>query len=185
MKKWAHAWPIVIIGRNTRPMVAFSGILESPKPPPLGDVHGNVPAHCYGYQFGHLFRDICWLLFVCLLPWRPLGQYGVSSCPMPASSGFRSSPGHAASGNAICIAPAHLQDLWNRPQRRCIYLSLLIFVIDHNRIQITCYSQYKLKLRHSNIYYNIISLLLCFRHPPTTMDAVSATIDVGGQANIN
>jgi hypothetical protein len=39
----------VIIGRNTCPMVAFSGILESPKPPPLGDVRGNVPAHHHGH----------------------------------------------------------------------------------------------------------------------------------------
>jgi hypothetical protein len=49
----------------------------------------------------------------------------------------------------------------------------------------TCYGQYKLKLRYSNIYYNIISLLLCLGHPLTTMDAVLATIVVGGQANIN
>jgi hypothetical protein len=49
----------VIIGRNTRPMVAFSGILKSPKPPPSGNVRGNVPAHCHGHQFGHLFRVIC------------------------------------------------------------------------------------------------------------------------------
>jgi hypothetical protein len=59
------------------------------------------------------------------------------------------------------------------------------FVIDHNPIQITCYSQYKLKLRHSDIYHNIISLLLCFGHPLTMMDAVSATIVIGRQANIN
>jgi hypothetical protein len=40
-------------------MVAFSGILESPEPPPLGDVRGNVTAYCHGHQFGHLFRVIC------------------------------------------------------------------------------------------------------------------------------
>jgi hypothetical protein len=54
-----------------------------------------------------LCRCICLLLFVCLLPWRPLGQYGASSCPMAVSSGFRSSPGHAALGGAVCIAPVH------------------------------------------------------------------------------
>jgi hypothetical protein len=37
------------IGRNTRPMVVFSGILQSPKPPPLGNVGGSVAAHRHGY----------------------------------------------------------------------------------------------------------------------------------------
>jgi hypothetical protein len=59
------------------------------------------------------------------------------------------------------------------------------FVIDNNRSQRPCYGPFKLKLRHSNIYYIVISLLLCFEHPPTTMDAVSATIVAGGQGNIN
>jgi hypothetical protein len=62
---------------------------------------------------------------------------------------------------------------------------MVVFVIDHNRSKITCNSQYKLKLRHSDIDYKIISQLLCFGHPPTMMDAVSATIIVGGRANIN
>jgi hypothetical protein len=43
----------------------------------------------------------------------------------------------------------------------------------------------KTKIRHSNIHYNVISLLLCFGHPPMTMDAVLATIVAGRQANIN
>jgi hypothetical protein len=47
------------------------------------------------------------LSFCLLLPGRPLGRYGASSRLMAASSGFRSSPGHAALGNAICIAPVH------------------------------------------------------------------------------
>ncbi len=65
---------------------------------------------------------ICWLLFVCLLLWRPLGQYGASSHPMPASSGFRSSPGHAALGNDVCIAPVHCRGHQNGWQTRCICL---------------------------------------------------------------
>ncbi len=36
------------------------------------------------------------------------------------------SPGHAALGDAICIAPAHPQGLQNWPQRRCILMSSLI-----------------------------------------------------------
>jgi hypothetical protein len=55
----------------------------------------------------------------------------------------------------------------------------------YNHSQRPCYGPLKLKLRHSDIYYNVISLLLCFGRPLTMMDAVSATIVAGGQANIN
>jgi hypothetical protein len=63
--------------------------------------------------------------------------------------------------------------------------AIINFVIDNNRSQRPCYGPLKLKLRHSNIYYNVISLLLCFGHPPTTMDAILATIVASRQANIN
>jgi hypothetical protein len=59
------------------------------------------------------------------------------------------------------------------------------FVINNNRSQRPYYGPLKLKLRYSNIYYNVIILLLCSGHPPTTMDAVLAIIVAGGQANIN
>ncbi len=59
------------------------------------------------------------------------------------------------------------------------------FVINNNHSQRPCYGALKLKLRHSDIYYNVISLLLCFGHPSTTMDAVLASIVASGQANIN
>ncbi len=62
--------------------------------------------------------------------------------------------------------------------------TIIVLVINNNRSQRPCYGPLKLKLRHSNIYYNKISLLLCFGHLPTTMDAVSATIVAGGQALI-
>jgi hypothetical protein len=52
------------------------------------------------------------------------------------------------------------------------FVRIVDFVIDNNRSQRPCYGPLKLKLRHSNIYYNVISLLLCFGHPPTTMDTV-------------
>ena len=39
--------------------------------------------------------------FCLLSPWRPPGRYGVSSCPMAASSGFWWSPGHAALGDDL------------------------------------------------------------------------------------
>jgi hypothetical protein len=57
--------------------------------------------------------------------------------------------------------------------------TIVNFVINNNRSQRPCYGPLKLKLRHSDIYNNVISLLLCCGHPPTTMDAVSATIVAG------
>jgi hypothetical protein len=63
--------------------------------------------------------------------------------------------------------------------------TIVDFVINNNHSQRPCYGPLKLKLRHSDIYYNVISLLLCFGRPPTSMDAVSATIVAGGRANIN
>ncbi len=63
--------------------------------------------------------------------------------------------------------------------------TIVDFVIGNNRSQRPCYGPLKLKLRHSNIYHNVISLLLCFGRPPMTMDAVLATIIVSGRANIN
>ncbi len=63
--------------------------------------------------------------------------------------------------------------------------TIVDFFIDNNRSQRPCYGPLKLKLRHSDIYYNVISLLLCFGCPPTMMDAVLATIVADYQANIN
>jgi hypothetical protein len=88
-------------------------------------MRGIVPVHRRGHQNGQSFRYIFSLLFHLLLPWRLLGQYRASSHPMAASSGFQSSPGHAASGNAICIAPAHCCGHQNSQRMRCICLSLL------------------------------------------------------------
>jgi hypothetical protein len=63
--------------------------------------------------------------------------------------------------------------------------AIVDFVINNNRSQRPCYGPLKLKLRHNDIYYNVISLLPYFGCPPMTMDAVLATIVAGGQANIN
>jgi hypothetical protein len=63
--------------------------------------------------------------------------------------------------------------------------AIVDFIFDNNHGQIPCYGPLKLKLRHSNIYFYVISLLLCFGHLSTMMDAVSSTIFAGGQANIN
>ena len=58
--------------------------------------------------------------------------------------------------------------------------TIVVLVINNSHSQRPCYGPLKLKLRHSDIYYNVISLLLCFGRPPTMMDAVLATIVAGG-----
>ncbi len=58
------------------------------------------------------------------------------------------------------------------------------FIINNNRSQRPCHGPLKLKLRHRDIYYNVISPLLCLGHPPTTIDAVSATIVAGGRDQV-
>jgi hypothetical protein len=62
--------------------------------------------------------------------------------------------------------------------------TIAILIINNNNSQRPCYGPLKLKLQHRDIYYNVISLLLCFGHPPMTMDAVSATIVAGRRALI-
>jgi hypothetical protein len=47
-----------------------------------------------------------------------------------------------------------------------------------------CSSHYKLKPRHSNIHYNVISLNVYYWLPPMMMDAILATIVAGGGALI-
>jgi hypothetical protein len=105
---------------------------------------------------------------------------------MAASSGFQGSPGHAALGDALRITPVDRhghQINWPRTEEHVD--AIVDFVINNNRSQRPCYGPLKLKLRYSDIYYNLISLLLCFGHSLTTMNAVLATIVAGGRANIN
>jgi hypothetical protein len=45
-----------------------------------------------------------------------------------------------------------------------------------------CYDQYKLKLRRIVLHLYVISLLVLFGHPPSTMNAVLDTICDGGRA---
>ncbi len=57
--------------------------------------------------------------------------------------------------------------------------TIVDFVINNNHSHRPCYGPLKLKLRSSDIYYSVISLLLCFGHPPTMINAVLATIVAG------
>ena len=109
-KQSALVCPFDNIGVSACPMVTFSGVYESHKSPPWGVARVIVPPHCDGHQNGHQKGYILHRCFVCCQPgWRPPRQYRTSSRPMAASSGFRCSPGHAASGDAACIAstPPH------------------------------------------------------------------------------
>ncbi len=123
-KKLAYAWPIACIGHNTCLMAASSGFYQSPGPPPLGNACGIVLAHCRGHWNGQQSRSIFLSSFCLVLPWWLLGQYGASSCLMVVSSCFQGSPGHAALGPAICIAPANRRGHQNGQWRRCICPSL-------------------------------------------------------------
>ena len=61
------------IGATACRMVVFSGFYESHEPPPSGDVHGMVLAHCDSHQNGQQSEHILHLLFVCC---RPGGRRG-------------------------------------------------------------------------------------------------------------
>ncbi len=54
-------------------MAVFSGLYESPGPPPLDDVRGIVPTHRNDYQNGHQSGYIIYRCFVCC---RPGGRQG-------------------------------------------------------------------------------------------------------------
>jgi hypothetical protein len=56
------------------------------------------------------------------------------------------------------------------------------FVINNNHSKQPCYGQLKLSTSYHISHHYIFSLFVCFGRPPTTMDAVLATIVVGGQA---
>ncbi len=104
---------------------------------------------------------------------------------MPASSGFQSSPGHAALGDVLCIAPADRYGHRNGQRQWNMFIPLLIVSLTISIAKDHVMNPLKLKLRHSDINYNVFSRLLCFGRPLTTMDAVLATNVAGGQANIN
>ncbi len=152
-------WPIASIGCNTCLMMAYSGFYQSPVPPPLGNACSIVPAHHRGHQNGQQIWSIFLSSFCLLLPWRSLGRYGVSSCLMAASNGFRGSPGHAALGDAVCITPAHHHGHWNGQWQRCTCSSLLPFLWQYIAIR-PCYGPLKLRLSCNIDLKGLFSLFL-------------------------
>jgi hypothetical protein len=68
------------------------------------------------------------LIVVCLpVALVAAGRYGANSRPMAASSGFQSSPGHAALGDAVLIALVHRRGHQNGRWMRYICSSLPTF----------------------------------------------------------
>ncbi len=116
------------IGVSAHPMAAFSGFYESHEPPPLGYERSIVSAHRHGHRTASKV-DTFYIVVLLLSPWRPSGRYGASSRPMAASSGFRRSPGHAESGDALRIASMRLHGHRNGPRWRYICSPLLHFLI--------------------------------------------------------
>ncbi len=62
--------------------------------------------------------------------------------------------------------------------------AIVNFIIHNNRSLLPCSSLYKLKPRHSDIYYNVISLIVYSWLLLMTIDAILATIVAGRQALI-
>jgi hypothetical protein len=97
---------------------------------------------------------------------------------MAAFSGFLYSPGHAALGNAICIAPLHCHGYQNGQQRRYICSLSLPHLFDQNVAKRPYYDPFKLA---PSYYINLIgvisiSLFVSYCPLPSTMDAICATI---------
>ena len=57
MKKIAFLCLMATIGRNTCPLVVFSGYYQSPGPPLFGDARGMVSVHHHGHQNGQ--QNLC------------------------------------------------------------------------------------------------------------------------------
>ena len=81
-------------------MALFSGLYESPGPPPSGDARSIVPPHRNdhrnGHQSGYIIVLFAQLIFI-----------GASACPMAVFSGLYESPGPPPSGDARSIVPPH------------------------------------------------------------------------------
>jgi hypothetical protein len=128
-----------------------------------------------------IFVDCC--LFACCSGsrWGDTGQV-VTQCWHPVASGV---PWTCRIGRCWLYCSGAPPWPSKRPADEVHSFLIVDFVINNNHSQRPCYGPLKLELRHGDFYYNVISQLLCFGHPPTTMDAVLATIVAGEQANIN
>jgi hypothetical protein len=101
---------------------------------------------------------------------------------MAASSGFRSSPGHAALGDAACIASTPPHGHQNGLRRRCIRSSPPPFLLGVIIAKDHVYGTFKLMPSYYINLIGVINVFVYYGPPPTTMDAVLATIVAGGRA---
>jgi hypothetical protein len=152
-------------------------------------MHGIIPAHCRGHQISQQSLSIVLLLFCLLLPGRPLGQYGqvVAQWWRPVASRVALDMPHWKMPSVLhrrlyCISASARPSKWAAME---VHFDVIVnSVIDHNHSLITCYSQYKLKMRRRCIHYNTLSPIVYYGLPLMTMDAILATIFAGGQAQI-
>ncbi len=92
-----------------------------------------------------------------------------------------SRPGHAASGDALCITPAHCHGYQNGQQRRYLF-PIVDFLSDINVAKGPCYSPFILMPSYNINLIGVISLFVRYWPSPTTINAVSATIVADGHA---
>jgi hypothetical protein len=59
---------------------------------------------------------------------------------------------------------------------------IVTLLLDTTHSERPCYGSLKLKQRSSNIYYYVIGVFLLFGLPPMAIDAATATIVAGRQA---
>ena len=110
MSGWCH-W------RKCSPNGVIQWLLEKPWTSSIGQcvwyLNGTPPwPSKWPAKLVHLSSMFC-----LLSPWRPPGQYGVSSCPMAVSSGFQCSHGHATLGDVVYITPLHRHGYQNDPRQ--------------------------------------------------------------------
>jgi hypothetical protein len=123
-------------------------------------------------SFVRVFVDCC--LFAC----SPDGRWGnteqvVAQCQHPVASGVALDMLHWAMRFVLHRQTA-MAIKWPTTEEHVD--GIIDFVIRNNQSLIPCSSHYKLKPRYSNIYYNVISLIVYYWLPSATMDAVLATI---------
>jgi hypothetical protein len=121
--------PMATIDRNTRPMVATSGVQHSPGPPPAGDACGIVPVHPTAIKMASKVGALFHCCFGCCRPGGCRGNMErvVARWRHPVASGLRGSPGHAASGNAVYTAPMHLHGHQNGLQQSAFIFCRRLF----------------------------------------------------------
>ncbi len=120
------------IEASARPMAAFSGFYESNIPPPLGDVHGLVPAHRHGHWNGQQRGGILHRRFV---DCRPGGRRGNTEWVVA----WWRRP--VASGVALCMLHLAMRFVLHRNGRQMRWFVFHCwFLFQHKHSLITSYS---------------------------------------------